>query len=158
MNYWIGWRGGERPVPHDTLVGVLFRSGQTAVGPCSEFGWQHSKSVIRAHADSDIIAYYVVPQNPVPDMVNNPPHYTDGGIEDQIKWWRPTARETTSTPQEAAKAAWDVLVEHKTRLQYERDAKMADVGVKMNEVRQLDKQIAALDAHFNALRGIFDDQ
>ena len=82
----------------------------------------------------------------------------DWRATDQIKWWRPTARETTSTPQEAAKAAWDVLVEHKTRLQYERDAKMADVGVKMNEVRQLDKQIAALDAHFNALRGIFDDQ
>ena len=86
MNYWIGWRGGERPVPHDTLVGVLFRSGQTAVGPCSEFGWQHSKSVIQAHADSDIIAYYVVsepakPEEPAPDMVNSPPHYTDGGIE-----------------------------------------------------------------------------
>ena len=81
MTYWIGWRGGERPVPHDTLVGVLFRSGQTAVGPCSEFGWQHSKSVIRAHADSDIIAYYVVHQNSVPDMVNSPTHYTDGGIE-----------------------------------------------------------------------------
>ena len=76
----------------------------------------------------------------------------------EIKWWRLTARETTSTPQEAAKAAWDVLVEHKTRLQYERDAKMAEVGTTMSAVRQLDKQIAALDAHFNALRGIFDEQ
>ena len=64
----------------------------------------------------------------------------------------------TSNPQEATKAAWDVLVEHHARLQYERNTKLAEVATTMNEVRQLDKQIAALDAHFNALRGIFDEQ
>ncbi|MCA6276558.1 MAG: DUF3310 domain-containing protein [Phenylobacterium sp.] len=29
----------------------------------------------------DIVAYRVVSEPPKPDMVNSPPHYTDGGIE-----------------------------------------------------------------------------
>jgi hypothetical protein len=82
----------------------------------------------------------------------------DWRATDQIKWWRPTARETTSTPQEAAKAAWDVLVQHHARLQCERDTKLAEVPAIMAEVRRLDKQLAILADHFNALRGIFDEQ
>ena len=75
----------------------------------------------------------------------------DWRATDQIKWWRPTARETTSTPQEAYTAAWKLLAEQRNRLQYERDTKVV-------EVKRLDEQIAILDDYFNALRGVFDDQ
>lgn len=77
MTDWIEWKGGECPVPPDTLVGVQFRNGETNVAPAKMYWWPHqNRADIR-----DIVAYHVVPQNPVPDMVNSPPHYTDGGIE-----------------------------------------------------------------------------
>ena len=80
---WIEWVGGHtyRPLPPEAVVEVQFRSGKTAIGVCCGFFWQHQKS--RMHG-SDIVAYRVVSEGPKaarPDMVNSPPHYTDGGIE-----------------------------------------------------------------------------
>lgn len=76
MGDWIKWSGGERPVPHDTPVEVLFRN-DALNSSCSagEWAWKWTGSC------SDIVAYRVVSQKPKPDMVNSPPHYTDGGIE-----------------------------------------------------------------------------
>ena len=56
-NDWIKWNGGERSVDASTIVDVSF--GVISEGP----------------------------KPARPDMVNSPPHYTDGGIEaiDYIK-------------------------------------------------------------------------
>lgn len=82
---WIKWSGGERPVPHDTLVEVRYRGGKENVGVAARWDWDWDYGWNwRLHPDgppTDIVEYRVVPQNPVPDMVNSPPHYTDGGIE-----------------------------------------------------------------------------
>ena len=51
-----------------------------------------------------------------------------------------------------------MLVEHHARLQCERDTKLAEDPAIMAEVRRLDKQLAILADHFNALKGIFDEQ
>ncbi len=77
MGDWIEWKGGECPVPPDTMVDVISRNGETNVGRAETWWWPGGNT-----DDAwDIVAYRVVPQNPVPDMVNSPPHYTDGGIE-----------------------------------------------------------------------------
>ena len=75
---WIKWSGGERPVDGSTMVDVEFAGGGENVGWADQFSQDQWRG--RGNYD-DIIAYRVVPQNPVPDMVNSPPHYTDGGIE-----------------------------------------------------------------------------
>lgn len=79
MTDWIEWSGGGRPVDGSTLVEVRFAGiGGEKVGWADQFlrdqWWGRGKH-------DDIVAYRVVPQNPVPDPVNSPPHYTDGGIE-----------------------------------------------------------------------------
>ena len=102
MSDWIEWYGGERPVDASTMVEVRFVNGWEYVGRADQFSqyqWRGS-----GHYD-DIVSYRVVPQNPVPedteaktgvwistkttviseepkpDAVNHPSHYTDGGIE-----------------------------------------------------------------------------
>lgn len=81
MTDWIEWSGGDCPVPPDTVVQAKFVSdywGTTgAEGAARRFSWARPS----LYRYGDIVAYRVVPQNPVPDLVNNPPHYTDGGIE-----------------------------------------------------------------------------
>lgn len=79
MTDWIEWSGGDRPVDGSTMVEVRFAGlGGENVGWADQFSQDQWRG--RAKHD-DIVAYRVVPQNPVPDMVNSPPHYTDGGIE-----------------------------------------------------------------------------
>ena len=78
MTDWIEWSGGECPVPPRTQ-GVLRRQdGKELTGPAGRFEWQWGVELCE---DCDIVAYRVVPQKPNPDLVNSPPHYTDGGIE-----------------------------------------------------------------------------
>lgn len=80
MSDWIEWRGGERPVLPDTWVEIRYRSGKTETDRATMFGWGHYSTA--DNASWDIVAYRVVGQGPTqPDMVNSPPHYTDGGIE-----------------------------------------------------------------------------
>jgi hypothetical protein len=79
MTVWIEWSGGECPVPPGTVVEVRFRNGNS--DPDSNAEWWTWDWDCDRESTRDIVAYRVVPQNPVPDMVNSPPHYTDGGIE-----------------------------------------------------------------------------
>ena len=75
MTDWIEWSGGGRPVPPDTWVEIRCRNGKTETGRATMFWWLDTW---------DIVAYRVVSEAPKPaqpDMVNSPPHYTDGGIE-----------------------------------------------------------------------------
>ena len=76
MTDWIEWGGGECPVPPDTLVEVRFRNDALNAF-CSAGDWSWSW----ADLASDIVAYRVLSAPARPDMVNSPPHYTDGGIE-----------------------------------------------------------------------------
>lgn len=97
-NDWIEWKGGECPVPPDTMVEVRYRSAILPISAadlaCREnWDWQPSEHGLTG--SFDIVAYRVVSEPPGvwidptktviretrPDMVNNPPHYTDGGIE-----------------------------------------------------------------------------
>ena len=101
MTDWIEWSGGKCPVPPCTEIEARLRKGTRYITcyPSLDLWWDHSNSPY------DIVAYRVVPQNPVPedteaktgvwistkttviseepkpDMVNHPSHYTDGGIE-----------------------------------------------------------------------------
>jgi hypothetical protein len=80
MTDWIEWSGGERPVAPGTRVEVRFRSGDS--DPHCNAAWWGWKWMGRDLEDThDIVAYRVVSEAPKPDMVNSPPHYTDGGIE-----------------------------------------------------------------------------
>ena len=79
MTDWIEWNGGERPVRPGTRVEVRFRD-DAFNSDCfaGDWAWKWTGS------PSDIVAYRVVSEGPKPakpDMVNSPPHYTDGGIE-----------------------------------------------------------------------------
>lgn len=90
-NDWIEWRGGECLVPPDTLVEVRYRDGSADWGLAGEWTW----TWVDLKHTHDIVAYRVVSEPPGvsidstktvirenrPDMVNSPPHYTDGGIE-----------------------------------------------------------------------------
>ena len=77
---WIEWKGGECPVAPGTRVEVRFRSGDS--DPHCNAAWWGWKWMGRDLEDTyDIVAYRVVSEAPKPDMVNSPPHYTDGGIE-----------------------------------------------------------------------------
>jgi len=79
-NDWIEWKGGECPVAPGTRVEVRFRSGDS--DPHCNAAWWGWKWMGRDLEDTyDIVAYRVVSEAPKPDMVNSPPHYTDGGIE-----------------------------------------------------------------------------
>lgn len=69
---------------------------------------------------------------------------------DQIKWWRPTARETRSTPQEAYEAAYKTLTDEQNRLQYEHDTKRV-------EINRLQERLDVLGDRIKALKGIFND-
>ena len=78
MTDWIGWKGGECPVPPDTMVEVRLRDGRELF-PSLARGWYW---VWTGGGDPyDIVAYRVISEPAKPDMVNSPPHYTDGGIE-----------------------------------------------------------------------------
>jgi hypothetical protein len=80
MTDWIEWKGGECPVAPGTRVEVRFRSGDS--DPHCNAAWWGWKWMGRDLEDTyDIVAYRVVSEAPKPDMVNSPPHYTDGGIE-----------------------------------------------------------------------------
>lgn len=97
---WIEWGGGECPVKSDSIVDVRFRAGEEEkANPAHHWHWKHDGS------HSDIIAYRLhrdinsranddrleqdlnecIGQDV--DVVNHPPHYTQGGIEciDAIK-------------------------------------------------------------------------
>ena len=80
MSDWIEWHGGGRPVPPGTMIEVRLRNGVTLSTRAPNWAacWRNDE------APDDIVAYRVVSEAPKPDqpdMVNNPPHYTDGGIE-----------------------------------------------------------------------------
>lgn len=77
MGDWNEWKGGGRPVPPGTWVEIRFRNGKTETDGATMFWWHHCST----DDASDIVAYRVVSDPPKPDMVNSPPHYTDGGIE-----------------------------------------------------------------------------
>lgn len=78
MTDWIEWQGdGWPPGSNDTLVEVQFRTGHTATGQWRDFLWQHSKSIIQAHTDSDIIAYRIISEEAKPDAVNHPLHFPE---------------------------------------------------------------------------------
>ena len=87
MTDWIKhdvWGDGDRPpVPPDKMVEVRFHHGGTHIARADEVSW------LGSHFDNsyDIVAYRVVGQEPKPDPVNSPSHYTDGGIKaiDYIK-------------------------------------------------------------------------
>lgn len=95
MSEWIEWSGGERPVPPDTRVEVRFHNGDTHIARADEVSW------LGSHFDNryDIVGYRVISEKPKAetgvwidptktaireirlDLINSPPHYTDGGIE-----------------------------------------------------------------------------
>jgi len=79
MTDWIEWKGGECPVAPDTRVEVRLRNGDSyshASAGWWVWKWRDLKDT------HDIVAYRVLNgEKPKPDMVNSPPHYTDGGIE-----------------------------------------------------------------------------
>jgi len=87
MSDWIEWHGGECPVPPDTMVEVRYRSAiLPKSGPdLARFeDWYWQPHEVGLAGSFDIVAYRVIGQEPKPaqpDMVNSPPHYTDGGIE-----------------------------------------------------------------------------
>lgn len=81
---WIKWDGGECPVDRETLVEVKMRDGYTVIGKAKYGVWANTS------LDYDIVAYRIVEpdkekaaeeQPEQVDMVNNPPHYKQGGIE-----------------------------------------------------------------------------
>lgn len=56
MNEWVQWKGGECPVPGDTLVEVRSRRGFVWRDVAKAFWWDHR---------GDIVAYRVVGEQPV---------------------------------------------------------------------------------------------
>ena len=54
MNDWIEWKGGECPVPADTVVNVRFRNGRESMSDACNWCWSHGGS------SEDIVAYRVV--------------------------------------------------------------------------------------------------
>ena len=80
---WIEWAGGECPVPGATRIQIVFRcerdlsARSSDVDTAGALRWSHTGGA------GDIVAYRVVQpaEDPEPDMVNSPPHYTQGGIE-----------------------------------------------------------------------------
>lgn len=50
---WIGWNGGDRPIPGDTLISVKFRDGTEADGYARDILWEHTAIPF------DIMAYRV---------------------------------------------------------------------------------------------------
>ena len=58
---WIPWKGGECPVPKDTLVEVKRRNGETYSRPAGCLDWKHSKGPYSSNKpySSDIIAYRI---------------------------------------------------------------------------------------------------
>ena len=59
---WIEWKGGECPVPGDTMVEVLLREETATTGEAMEAGkysWGHFGEGNR-YADHDIVSYRVV--------------------------------------------------------------------------------------------------
>jgi len=78
MSEWIEWNGGECPVDSQTMVEIRFRSSDDIYkAPAGDYYWG-------ALADGAAITAYRIAepeQDQSPDMVNNLPHYTVGGIE-----------------------------------------------------------------------------
>ena len=76
---WIEWNGGMRSVPAGQMVKYRLRSGSEYAKAAVDLDWRHYGGI------ADIVAYKVVqPFDDAPakpDMVNSPPHYTQGGIE-----------------------------------------------------------------------------
>ncbi len=84
MSDWIEWKGGECPVAPDTMVEVRYRSAILPIsGPdlARRDDWRWEPPQQGLAGSFDIVAYRVIGQEHKPDMVNSPPHYTDGGIE-----------------------------------------------------------------------------
>ena len=87
MSDWIEWKGGECPVPPDTIVKIRTRRGTFANMTAGYLEWRHRADIPHismawsGSEQSDIVAYRVLSEAPEPDPVNSPPHYTDGGIE-----------------------------------------------------------------------------
>lgn len=94
---WIAWSGGDRPVDGSTMVEVRFAGGGENVGWADQFSQDQWRG--RGKHQHDIVGYRVISQKPKAetgvwidptkttireirlDLVNSPPHYTDGGIE-----------------------------------------------------------------------------
>lgn len=71
----IEWKGGECPVPHDTLVKIYRRDGGDLVSKANKITWCHIGT------DIDVVEYEVIEE--AKDSVNHPEHYTShpSGIE-----------------------------------------------------------------------------
>ena len=54
----IDWRGGERPVPPDTKVGVEFRGGTVGEARAGDYYWNHDDD------DGDIVSYSIITEQP----------------------------------------------------------------------------------------------
>ena len=83
---WIQWNGGDCPVPEGTVVDIKQRDGDIQQGQVvGEGSWVEPLCWRDDDCMGDIVAYKVVqPFDDAPakpDMVNSPPHYTQGGIE-----------------------------------------------------------------------------
>jgi len=79
---WIEWNGGDCPVPAGQMVEYRFsRYPEAFRARAGDLRWGRSGFP----GPGDIVAYKVVqPFDDAPakpDMVNSPPHYTQGGIE-----------------------------------------------------------------------------
>lgn len=55
MSDWTEWKGGECPVPSDTVVEVRFRDGEVSAGAEAAYFWWDCRGKAR-----DIVAYRVV--------------------------------------------------------------------------------------------------
>ena len=55
---WIDWRGGERPVPPDTKVGVELRGGTVGEARACDYYWNHDDD------DGDIVSYSIITEQP----------------------------------------------------------------------------------------------
>jgi hypothetical protein len=78
MSDWIEWNGGECPVDSQTMVEIRFRSSDDIYKALAgDYYWGPLAD------GAPITAYRIAEpeQDPSPDMVNHPPHYTAGGIE-----------------------------------------------------------------------------
>jgi hypothetical protein len=62
---WIAWRGGECPMAPATLAEVRYRCNAYDTGKACDFRWTHTPADVSDHVDYDIVAYRVVPPEPL---------------------------------------------------------------------------------------------
>lgn len=82
MTEWIVWKGGERPVSHNTLIEVRYRSGGWTWGLAGEWElcWQNNG------VSDDIVAYRVLSEEPEPDQPEKRRSSAQPDADGWIEW------------------------------------------------------------------------